>query len=116
MDLNQSVDYTILVNQTAIHAMPAIINSVSSALLRTALGQHDANLPITNHPLPTLSHEVSIEVSREIGEALFAFFSSFYLFPPFHSNMYVLKIKAIKAIEINLLCFLKLNWQILLRI
>ena len=68
MDLESALAYTVLVNQTAIHAMPEIIRSTSSALLKAATGQKDASISVTNHPLPTLSHEVSIEVSRETGE------------------------------------------------
>ena len=68
VDLESALAYTVLVNQTAIHAMPEIIRSTSSALLKAATGQKDASISVTNHPLPTLSHEVSIEVSRETGE------------------------------------------------
>jgi hypothetical protein len=64
----QAVSYTVLVNQTATHAVPAVLNSVSAALLRGVLGDAGAQLPVTNHPLPTLSREAAIAVSRETGE------------------------------------------------
>ena len=66
----QPVIYTLLVNQTAMHALPAAINSMSSALLRAVTGDKDARLSVTNYPLPTLSHERSIEVSRQTGTYL----------------------------------------------
>ena len=70
----QPVMYTILVNQTAMHALPAAINSMSSALLRAVTGDKNARLSVINHPLPTLSHERSIEVSRQTG-GLLGFYS-----------------------------------------
>ena len=63
----QPVTYTVLVNQTATHAVPAALNSVHNALLRALTGDPQATIAVTNHPMPTLSHEAAIEVSRETG-------------------------------------------------
>lgn len=63
----QAVSYTVLVNQTATHAVPAVLNSVGAALLRAVVGDTGAQLPVNNHPLPTLSGEAAIAVSRETG-------------------------------------------------
>ena len=68
VDISNALSFTILVNQTAFHAISEILRSVSSALLKSATGNMDATISVTNYPLPTLSHEVTIEVSRESGE------------------------------------------------
>ena len=63
----QPVTYTVLVNQTATHAVPAALNSVHNDLLKALTGNPQARITVTNHPMPTLSHEAAIEVSRETG-------------------------------------------------
>lgn len=64
------LDYTVLVNQTAIHSLPAVLNQVNSALLRAVTGNLASSISLTRHPLPTLPSERSIQVSQESGALL----------------------------------------------
>lgn len=66
----ESASFTVMANQTATHAVPAIINSLSSALLRAVTGDQDASIAVNNHPLATLAGEKAIAVSRETGKHL----------------------------------------------
>ena len=61
------LDYTVLINQTAIHSLPAVINGVNSALLRAATG---GSITLTRHPLPVLQNEKAQQVSQETGTVL----------------------------------------------
>ena len=61
------LDYTVLINQTAIHSLPAVINGVNSALLRAATG---GSITLTRHPLPVLQNERAQQVSQETGTLL----------------------------------------------
>ena len=61
------LDYTVLINQTAIHSLPAVINGVNSALLRAALGGKGGSITLTRHPLPVLPNERAQQVSQETG-------------------------------------------------
>ena len=63
------LDYTLLINQTAIHSLPAIINGVNSALLRAAMGGR-GSITLTRHPLPVLPNERAQQVSQETGMLL----------------------------------------------
>lgn len=64
---NSAASFTVLVNQTATHAVPTVLNSLSSALLRAVTEDPAARLTVTNHPLPTLTTEQAISVSRDTG-------------------------------------------------
>lgn len=64
------LDYTVLINQTAIHSLPAVINGVNSALLRAALGGQRGSITLTRHPLPVLPNERAQQVSQETGTLL----------------------------------------------
>lgn len=61
-------EFTVLANQTAIHAIPAALNAMSTALLKAVTGNENARLSITNFPLPTLPGEAAIKQSRQQGE------------------------------------------------
>ena len=61
------LDYTVLINQTAIHSLPAVLNQVNSALLRAVTGDPDSSISLTRHPLPTLPLERTVQVSQESG-------------------------------------------------
>lgn len=60
------LDYTVLINQTAIHSLPAVLNGVNSALLRAATGG-GGSITLTRHPLPVLPNERAQQVSQETG-------------------------------------------------
>ena len=62
------LDYTLLINQTAIHSLPAVINSVNSVLLRATTGNPAATISLTRHPLPVLQNERAQQVTQETGE------------------------------------------------
>ena len=64
------LDYTVLINQTAIHSVPAVINGVNSALLRAATGNPAAGIALTRHPLPVLQNERRQQVTQETGDTL----------------------------------------------
>ena len=66
----QPASFTVMANQTATHAVPAILNSLSSALLRAITGDQDASIAVNNHPLATLAGEKAIAVSRETGKPI----------------------------------------------
>ena len=59
------LDYTLLINQTAIHSLPAVISGMNSALLRGATG---GSITLTRHPLPVLPNERAQQVSQETGD------------------------------------------------
>lgn len=61
------VAYTILLNQTAIHGVPAAINAANTALLRAFTGNATASMRVTNYPLPTVSNEDAVKVSQMSG-------------------------------------------------
>ena len=65
----QTATFTVLANQTATHAVPAILNSLSSALLRAVTGDQDASIAVNNHPLATLAGEKAIAVSPRNRQA-----------------------------------------------
>ena len=62
------LDYTALINQTAIHSLPANINNVNSALLRAVTGDSSRGISLTRHPLPVLQSEKRQQVTQETGE------------------------------------------------
>jgi hypothetical protein len=62
------VAYTILLNQTAIHGVPAAINAANTALLRAFTGNGNASMRVTNYPLPTVSNEDAVKVSQMSGK------------------------------------------------
>ena len=62
------LDYTVLINQTAIHSLPAVINQVNSALLRAATGDSSRGISLTRHPLPVLQSEKRQQVTQETGK------------------------------------------------
>lgn len=61
------LDYTLLINQTAIHSLPAVINAVNTALLRTTTGDPQRTISLTRHPLPLLQNERKQQVAQETG-------------------------------------------------
>ena len=61
------VAYTALLNQTAIHGLPATLNAANTALLRARTGQANATIRLTNHPLPTVSSEDTVKVNQMSG-------------------------------------------------
>lgn len=63
------LDYTVLINQTAIHSLPAVINGVNSALLRAGTGGR-GSITLTRHPLPVLPNERAQQVSQEAGMSM----------------------------------------------
>lgn len=63
------VAYTILVNQTAIHGVPAALNAANTALLRAFTGNANASMQVTNHPLPTVASEDAVKVSQMSGKS-----------------------------------------------
>lgn len=60
--------YTILLNQTAIHGVPAALNAANTALLRAFTGNANASMRVTNYPLPTVSNEDAVKVSQMSGK------------------------------------------------
>ena len=60
VDIDQALNFTVLVNQSAAHAIPAVLNSISSALLGSADKHADVRLSVTNHPLPILQNEAKV--------------------------------------------------------
>ena len=62
------VAYTLLLNQTAIHGVPAAINAANSALLRAFTGNANASMRVTNYPLPMVSDEDAVKVSQMSGK------------------------------------------------
>ncbi|KAK9828547.1 hypothetical protein WJX72_000707 [[Myrmecia] bisecta] len=70
LDQPSAAIFTLLVNQTAIHGLPAALNSASSALLRMITGRPDAGISVVNHPLPTLKNELAVQVSQSSGDLL----------------------------------------------
>ncbi len=69
------LEYTVMINQTAIHSLPAVINSVNSALLRATTGNPDLTISLTRHPLPLLQNERKQQVAQETGALSFSFFT-----------------------------------------
>ena len=61
------LDYTLLINQTAIHSLPAVINAVNTALLRATTGDPQRTISLTRHPLPLLQNERKQQVAQETG-------------------------------------------------
>ena len=61
------LDYTLLINQTAIHSLPAVINAVNTALLRATTGDPQRTISLTRHPLPLLQYERKQQVAQETG-------------------------------------------------
>ena len=49
LDNGSLLDYTVLINQTAIHSLPAVINQVNSALLRAVTGDSSRRIALTRH-------------------------------------------------------------------
>lgn len=66
----EDVAYTVLLNQTAIHGVPAALNAANSALLRAWTGRGSASIRLDNHPLPTLSNEDTVRVNQMSGNLL----------------------------------------------
>lgn len=64
------LDYTLLINQTAIHSLPAVINAVNTALLRATTGDPQRTISLTRHPLPLLQYERKQQVAQETGSML----------------------------------------------
>lgn len=60
--------YTVLLNQTAIHGVPAALNAANTALLRAFTGNANASMRVTNHPLPTVASEDAVKVSQMSGK------------------------------------------------
>ena len=67
MTNDAQLDYTVLINQTAIHSLPAVINGVNNALLKAALGGDRGSITLTRHPFPVLPNERAQQVSQETG-------------------------------------------------
>lgn len=63
----QAVGLTLLANQSTPHALPTALNAATTALLRAATGDGSAGIKIANHPMPTLVHEASVQLSRATG-------------------------------------------------
>ena len=61
------LEYTMLINQTAIHSLPAVINSMNNALLRATTGDPQRTISLTRHPLPLLQNERKQQVAQETG-------------------------------------------------
>lgn len=70
VDIDQALNFTVLVNQSASHAIPAVLNSISSALLRSADKHADVRLSVTNHPLPILPNEAKVATDVLQSESL----------------------------------------------
>ncbi|GAB4821282.1 hypothetical protein N2152v2_008328 [Parachlorella kessleri] len=66
----QSIKYTLLVNQTAVHGLPAVTNQVHSALLRWVTGDPGAAIHATNYPLPVIHGEQSMRINEQSGSLL----------------------------------------------
>lgn len=64
------VQYTVLVNQTAIHGVPTALNAVNQALLRAWTGAPDASIRLVNNPLPMVLGEDALVVNQMSGELL----------------------------------------------
>jgi hypothetical protein len=62
--------YAVLVNQTAVHALPAALNQAHSALLRLVTGDPGAGIDATLHPLPAAAGDVDARVSELSGELI----------------------------------------------
>ena len=62
------VQYTVLVNQTAIHGVPTALNAVNQALLRAWTGAPDASIRLVNNPLPMVLGEDALVVNQMSGE------------------------------------------------
>lgn len=56
-----------LLNQTAIHGVPAALNAVNTALLRAFTGDVNASIRAVNHPLPTVRNEDAVKVEQMSG-------------------------------------------------
>jgi len=63
------VQYTVLVNQTAIHGVPTALNAVNQALLRAWTGAPDASIRLVNNPLPMVLGEDALVVNQMSGES-----------------------------------------------
>ena len=61
--------YAVLVNQTAVHALPAALNQAHSALLRLVTGDPGAGIDATLHPLPAAAGDIDARVSELSGES-----------------------------------------------
>ena len=55
-----------MVNQTAMHALPAAINGLSNALLASVAGP-GSRITVTNSPLPIIPQELFAQVSHAAG-------------------------------------------------
>jgi len=60
---------TLLVNETAYHALPTAVNQVSNALLRAVAGKQ-AKISVRSHPLPALPTELSQQIETSAGNLL----------------------------------------------
>ncbi len=61
------MEYTVLLNQTAIHGVPAALNAANTALLRAFTGDVNASIRAVNHPLPTVRNEDAVKVEQMSG-------------------------------------------------
>ena len=59
--------YTVLFNTTAVHGLPAALNSASNALARAVAGP-GVDIRVANHPMPTLRDEAAVKFSKVAGE------------------------------------------------
>ena len=69
------VRYTVMFNTTAIHGLPAALNSASNALARAVAGP-GPDIRVANHPMPTLHNEAAVKFSKIAGGATFSNFSA----------------------------------------
>eukprot|EP00924_Labyrinthula_sp_SR-Ha-C_P016702 maker-scaffold_6-snap-gene-12.1-mRNA-1 protein AED:0.16 eAED:0.16 QI:0/0/0/1/1/1/3/0/2699 len=74
---NLRYGYTLLVNTTALHAIPIGVNEINQALLRSSLtnasiGNILPSITVTNHPLPRTSQD------QQILQAIIAFITAIF--------------------------------------
>ena len=62
------LQYSVLVNQTAIHGLPAAITQAHAALLRWLTGDPSADMRSASHPLPVLPHEQDMRITEAAGK------------------------------------------------
>lgn len=69
------IRFTALVNQTAVHALPAAISQLHSALLRRLTGDPAAAIATTSWPLPLVAGEVEARASQASAALLLVLFT-----------------------------------------
>lgn len=65
-----AASFVVLANQTAIHALPVVLNQLHGALLRALTGVASAGIELISHPLPVVHGEPVMRVSEMSGALL----------------------------------------------